>query len=92
MGTAGRKCVRARGAAAIFAPAPAALGAVSAAAAGAGPEADQRQFGLRHLQAQIIAYIDDFEQLKILTLLALPLVFFFKKLCGEDRADHALVE
>jgi DHA2 family multidrug resistance protein len=31
------------------------------------------------LQAQIIAYIDDFKLLTILTLLALPLVFFFKK-------------
>jgi MFS transporter, DHA2 family, multidrug resistance protein len=30
-------------------------------------------------QAQIIAYIDDFKLLMILTLLALPLVFFFKK-------------
>ena len=31
------------------------------------------------VQAQIIAYIDDFKLLMILTLLALPLVFFFKK-------------
>jgi MFS transporter, DHA2 family, multidrug resistance protein len=30
-------------------------------------------------QAQIIAYIDDFKLLLILTLLALPLVFFFRK-------------
>jgi len=44
------------------------------------------------LQAQIIAYIDDFKLLMILTLLALPLVFFFKKPPGGDRADHALVE
>jgi len=28
----------------------------------------------------------------ILTLLALPLVFFFKKPPSGDRADHALVE
>jgi len=34
------------------------------------------------LQAQIIAYIDDFKLLMILTLLALPLVFFFKKPSG----------
>ena len=31
------------------------------------------------LQAQIIAYIDDFKLLMILTLLALPLIFFFRK-------------
>ena len=36
------------------------------------------------LQAQIIAYIDDFKLLMILTLLALPLVFFFKKPPGGD--------
>jgi MFS transporter, DHA2 family, multidrug resistance protein len=44
------------------------------------------------LQAQIIAYIDDFKLLTILTLLALPLVFFFKKPPGGDGADHAVVE
>ncbi|HEY2538375.1 MAG TPA: hypothetical protein VGI28_02570, partial [Stellaceae bacterium] len=44
------------------------------------------------LQAQIIAYIDDFKLLMILTLLAFPLVFFFKKPPSADRADHALVE
>jgi len=44
------------------------------------------------LQAQIIAYIDDFKLLMILTLLALPLVFFFKKPPGGDGEDHALVE
>jgi DHA2 family multidrug resistance protein len=43
------------------------------------------------LQAQIIAYIDDFKLLMILTL-ALPLVFVFKKPPSGDRADHALVE
>jgi DHA2 family multidrug resistance protein len=44
------------------------------------------------LQAQIIAYIDDFKLLMILTLFALPLVFFFKKPPAGDRADHAMVE
>jgi len=44
------------------------------------------------LQAQIIAYIDDFKLLMILTLLAFPLVFFFKKPPRGDTADHALVE
>jgi len=44
------------------------------------------------VQAQIIAYIDDFKLLMILTLLALPLVFFFKKPPRGDTADHALVE
>ena len=44
------------------------------------------------LQAQIIAYIDDFKLLMILTLLALPLVLFFKKPPAGDRADHAMVE
>ncbi len=44
------------------------------------------------LQAQIIAYIDDFKLLMILTLLALPLVLFFKKPPSGDRADHAIVE
>ena len=44
------------------------------------------------LQAQIIAYIDDFKLLMILTLLAVPLVFFFKKPPGGDGEDHALVE
>jgi DHA2 family multidrug resistance protein len=44
------------------------------------------------LQAQIIAYIDDFKLLMILTLLALPLVFFFKKPPSANRAEHTLVE
>ena len=44
------------------------------------------------LQAQIIAYIDDFKLLMILTLLAFPLVFFFKKPPDGNGADHALVE
>jgi DHA2 family multidrug resistance protein len=44
------------------------------------------------LQAQIIAYTDDFKLLMILTLLALPLVLFFKKPPAGDRADHAMVE
>jgi MFS transporter, DHA2 family, multidrug resistance protein len=44
------------------------------------------------LQAQVIAYIDDFKLLMMLTLLALPLVFFFQKPPRGDRMDHALVE
>jgi MFS transporter, DHA2 family, multidrug resistance protein len=43
------------------------------------------------VQAQIIAYIDDFKLLMILTLLALPLVFFFKKPPRRDGAAHTLV-
>ena len=38
-------------------------------------------------QAQIIAYIDDFKLLMILTLLALPLLIIFKK-PSSGGADH----
>jgi MFS transporter, DHA2 family, multidrug resistance protein len=39
-------------------------------------------------QAQIIAYVDDFKLLMILTLLALPLLIFFKKPPSGADADH----
>jgi MFS transporter, DHA2 family, multidrug resistance protein len=42
------------------------------------------------LQAQIIAYIDDFKLLMILTLLALPLVFFFRRPPREAGSGPAL--
>jgi DHA2 family multidrug resistance protein len=41
------------------------------------------------LQAQIIAYIDDFKLLMILTLLALPLLIIFKKPTS-GGADHTV--
>ena len=43
------------------------------------------------LQAQIIAYIDDFKLLMILTLAALPLLIFFKKPAGSEGADDTVV-
>ncbi|HEY3909093.1 MAG TPA: DHA2 family efflux MFS transporter permease subunit [Stellaceae bacterium] len=42
------------------------------------------------VQAQIIAYIDDFKLLMILTLLALPLVFFFRKPPRGGGSDPSL--
>jgi DHA2 family multidrug resistance protein len=41
------------------------------------------------LQAQIIAYIDDFKLLMILTLLALPLLMIFKT-PSSSGADHTV--
>ena len=41
-------------------------------------------------QAQIIAYIDDFKLLMIVTLAAIPLLFVFKKPCAGGGKDHAV--
>ena len=42
-------------------------------------------------QAQIIAYIDDFKLLMIVTLAAIPLIMVFKKPPGGSSADHTMV-
>jgi len=43
------------------------------------------------LQAQIIAYIDDFKLMMIVTLAAIPLLIAFKKAPGNGGGNHALV-
>jgi hypothetical protein len=43
------------------------------------------------LQAQIIAYIDDFKLMMIVTLAAIPLLIAFKKASGNGGENHALV-
>jgi DHA2 family multidrug resistance protein len=43
------------------------------------------------LQAQIIAYIDDFKLMMIVTLAAIPLLIAFKKAPGDGGKDHTLV-
>jgi MFS transporter, DHA2 family, multidrug resistance protein len=43
------------------------------------------------LQAQIIAYIDDFKLMMIVTLAAIPLLIAFKKAPGNGGENHALV-
>jgi DHA2 family multidrug resistance protein len=43
------------------------------------------------LQAQIIAYIDDFKLMMIVTLAAIPLLIAFKKAPGKGGENHALV-
>ena len=43
------------------------------------------------LQAQIIAYIDDFKLLMIATLVVIPLLIVFKKAPGSSGEDHTLV-
>ena len=42
------------------------------------------------LQAQIIAYIDDFKLMMIVTLAAIPLLIAFKKAPGNGGENHAL--
>jgi DHA2 family multidrug resistance protein len=42
-------------------------------------------------QAQIIAYIDDFKLLMIVTLAAIPLIMVFKQASGGGGEDHPLV-
>jgi len=42
-------------------------------------------------QAQIIAYIDDFKLLMIVTLAAIPLIIVFKKPPSGTNADHTMV-
>src|SRR6202011_1635843 len=42
-------------------------------------------------QAQIIAYIDDFKLLMIVTLAAIPLIMVFKQASGAGGEDHTLV-
>ena len=41
-------------------------------------------------QAQIIAYIDDFKLLMIVTLAAIPLLMVFKKPAAGGGLDHAV--
>jgi DHA2 family multidrug resistance protein len=43
------------------------------------------------LQAQIIAYIDDFKLMMIVTLVAIPLLIVFKKPPSGGGEDHTLV-
>jgi hypothetical protein len=43
------------------------------------------------LQAQIIAYIDDFKLMMIVTLAAIPLLIAFRKAPGNGGENHALV-
>jgi hypothetical protein len=42
-------------------------------------------------QAQIIAYIDDYELLMIATLVVIPLRIVFKRAPARDGEDHTLV-
>ena len=42
-------------------------------------------------QAQIIAYIDDFKLLMIVTLAVIPLIMVFKKPPSGTSADHTVV-
>ena len=42
-------------------------------------------------QAQIIAYIDDFKLLMIVTLAAIPLIMAFKKPPGGPSANHTVI-
>jgi DHA2 family multidrug resistance protein len=44
------------------------------------------------LQAQIIAYIDDYKLLMIATLAVLPLLVVFKQAASRGGSDHAVVE
>jgi hypothetical protein len=42
-------------------------------------------------QAQIIAYLDDFKLLMIVTLASIPLIMAFKKSPGGRRPDHTVI-